>query len=748
MHRVSSWIAAVAALFLCLAGCGGGDSPSTLDSSSTGSGGGTTTTPPPPVPASLTVLTSAASVPADGSGVADITVLAKDANNNAMKGVTVTLAASAGELVASSNVTDASGLVTATLSGGGVAAGTTITVTASAGGATAKTQVGVVATQQNLSLLTSLSQIPSDGSKTATITALVKDSSNNVVPGATVNFQASSGALTVTQAVTDTTGVALATLSSGADPTNRTITVTAALGSATSTVTVAVAGTTLGLTCPANLVLNSVGNCSVALANSAGQGIPNATVTVASKNNNTLSAASLTTDGNGHAAFTVTGVAGGNDTITATGMGMSQTATVAISLQSFNITAPTDGTIVGLGAPGQQVTVTWLSNGQPVVGQPVSFAATRGTIVPSTSVNTDANGHASATISSTSAGPVIVQATATSVSAQLNLNFVAATPSQISVQPAPAAVALQGQSTITALVRDANNNLVQGATIDFQVVTDPTNGGLSTASATTDAQGRATTIYTAGNSSSGANGVSISATVAGSSVAGTTTLTVGGQAVFLSLGTGNTVDTSQGPAVYQITYSVFAVDSHGAGLPNVPITVSVLPVAYGKGAMGCVGSNWAPSYSTSTLDQFAYNGQAMCVNEDSDYTGNISSLDSGTPSTCTDLATNPNTQIANHAKDYNCNGQLDPANVAVVAPSSGVTDSTGRLDVKVTWPRDHSFWVEVTLVAATQVSGTQSSTSSTFVLPGAASDYSNCPTTAPPGPFSPYGLAATCKDPR
>jgi hypothetical protein len=598
---------------------------------------------------------------------------------------------------------------------------------------TGSATVAVVANQQSLSLQTDQPQIPSDSSKPANLSAVLLDANNNALVGTTVHFAATSGVLAVTQAVTDANGIAKATLTAGTDPTNRTITVTANAGSATaSPLTVSVAGTTLTLTGPTNLVLNNTGNCSVALTNAAGQGIANSAVTLTSAKGNTLSASTLTTDGNGRATFTVKGINGGTDTITASVLGLTQKISVAVSTQSFNITSPVDGTKVNIGSP-QVVTVTWLNAGVPVVGQPVTFAATRGTLTPSTPVATDANGHASVSISSTGAGPSIVQATATAVSTQLNLDFVALLPSQISVQAGPASVAVQGQSTISALVRDAANNLVEGATVDFQVVTDPTNGGLSVASATTDAQGRAQTVYTAGNSTSGANGVSVSATVNATSITDNATLTVGGQAVFLSMGTGNTIDIGQGPAVYQVTYTVLAVDSQGAALVNVPVTLSVLPVAYGKGVMGptpCAAPGWAPQYSTLVTDpDHALENPKLCKNEDADYTGNINSMGS----------------VGGHpVKDYNLSGILDPGNVATVSPSSGTTDVHGRLDVTVTYPRDHAYWVEVALVASTTVQGTQSSTSSTFLLQGAVSDYA-CGT-GPPGPVSPYGVGSTCAD--
>ena len=583
-------------------------------------------------------------------------------------------------------------------------------------------------TVAKLTLLTDLAQVPSDGSKTATITAQALDANNNVMTGVVVVFQASTGALLPTQPTTDASGLALATLGAGSDPSNRTITVTASAGATTATVPVTVNGTTLALSGPPNLVLNNTGNFSVVATNSAGQGIAGVAVTLTSSLGNTVTPTATNTDASGRLNFTVTASKGGTDTLTATALGQQQTTTVDISTQSFNITTPASGTQVALGT-SQTVTVTWLNNGAPVAGQPVAFAATRGTLTPATSVMTDASGHASVSISSTGAGPSVINASGSGVSAQLSLEFVADNPSQISLQAGPASISVQGQSSVSALVRDAANNLVEGATVTFQIAADPTNGGLSTATAVTNAQGTAQTVYTAGNSSSGANGVSINASVSakggGTTYTANTKLTVGGQTVFLSMGTGNTIDTGQGPAVYQVTYSIFAVDSRGAPLQNAPITLKVLPEAYGKGVLGCAigATSWSPVYSTLTTDPHSYKSTQMCTNEDIDYTGNIDSLGLG-------------------VKDYNASGKLEPGNIAVVSPSSGNTDANGRLDVTITYPRDHSYWVWVTLEASTLVQGTESSTRSSFVLQGALADYACA--IGPPGPVSPYGFAAQC----
>ena len=81
----------------------------------------------------------------------------------------------------------------ASLSAANAAAGTAITITATGGGVTKTMTVNVANTQQTVSVVTSSPQIASDGTKPATITALVRGANNQLLPGVTVTFQASSG---------------------------------------------------------------------------------------------------------------------------------------------------------------------------------------------------------------------------------------------------------------------------------------------------------------------------------------------------------------------------------------------------------------------------------------------------------------------------------------------------------------------------------------------------------------------------
>ncbi|MGH8219190.1 MAG: beta strand repeat-containing protein [Steroidobacteraceae bacterium] len=771
MHKIAS-IFAVSALALALAACGGSNDNSFVGSGSSSSSSSSTASSA----ASVTVASSSATIPADGSASATVSALVRDSNNVALQGVTVAFAATAGSLAITNATTDATGTATATLTASGAAAGSSITVTASAGTASGKASIGVVASQQTLTLLTSSPQIPSDGSKPATIQAVVRDANNTLLSGVVIKFSASSGAVAAVQTTagstagvpagtTDTNGEAWAQLSTPGDPSNRTITVTATIGSSTTsaTVTVAVIGTKLTVSGPTSLILGNSGTYSVSLTDSGGNGISGQAVALTSANGNTLSAASVTTDTTGHATFQLTASKSGDDTVSASALGLTASQAVAVSSQSFEFTAPTANSNVPI-STSQQVTLVWSNAGTAVVGQTVSFSTTRGTFsggASTTTATTDSTGTAKVTLSATTAGPAVISATATGVSTQLPIEFIATTPATIDLQASPTTVPTQGSSTVTAIVRDAQNNLVEGQTVDFQL-TDKTGGTISVATATTDVYGQAQTVYNATTVASGANGVQITATVAG--LTATTYITVGGQAVFLSLGTGNTI--SQLPAgcgssgtlctQFSMPFSVLAIDSGGNPVPGATVTFTVHAVPP-PASIQTIPPNPAPPYTTviNALQTNSDQTQAGYAKGCWIWGGSSWVQTGGNGTTC--LATTPQTVLTYCLNedvngtgiltyDANGNGKLDPGDVATVNPGKITTDSTGSGQVTVVYPQDHALWVQVVLTASASVNGTQSSTSSTFWLPMLASDLTS-QTVDPPGITSPYGIANSCASP-
>jgi len=571
-------------------------------------------------------------------------------------------------------------------------------------------------TVTKLSLLETAPQLPSDGSKTVTLTALAENASNTVISGAPVTFSASSGALTVNQASTGTNGTATATLSTGGDPTNRSITIKAVSGTITSTVTVGVVGTNLSISGPSDLVLGNSGTYTVTLVDSSGNGIAGETVKISSSNGNTLSASTVTTDSTGKATFQMKAANSGADTITVSALGLQSTEGVAVSGNSFTFSAPAANQNVNIGQTAT-VTVNWTNSGTPEANQTVNFSATRGTLSASSAV-TNSSGSVSVTITSTTAGPSLISASAAGVSAQIPINFVATTPSTMDLQASPATIATQGQSTITATVLDPNGNLVQGQTVNFTIQQDPTGGTLTAASATTNSQGQASTNYVASTTTSSLNGVVIDATVQGTTVTGSTSLTVGGQTVFLSLGTGNTI-TALNTTQYELPYSVQAVDAAGNPVSGVQVTFTVDPLGYIKGdrIWDSSATTWITVSNTSASDTYVYalDGIDGCIAE-------------------------------NPSDPYNGYSQVWPGQVVSTDVTSATTGSDGTASVNLIYPKDHAYYVAVELTATAKVQGSQSSTSVSFWLPGLATDF-NTQSTAPPGPYSPYGTANTCVSP-
>lgn len=556
----------------------------------------------------------------------------------------------------------------------------------------------------SLQLLTSNPQLPSDGSATVTITALARDASNIFVEGVPVSFATDSGGLNVVQSTTDSNGQATATLSVAGDPTNRTISVSGTAGTLSSSVAVSVVGTTLTVTGPGSLVAGATATYTIVLSDAGGNGIANTTVNVSSSAGSTITPTPpLTTDSSGQAQFDLT--ASTDDTITVSALGLVTTKSVAVSSDSFSFTSPAAGTEVNLG-DSQALVVNLQSGGSPVVGETISFSTTRGTLTAPTG-NTDASGNATVSVSSANAGAAVISATTSGgVSTSLTIEFVATTPATVTVQANPFTIAPNDQSAITAIVRDASNNLVKNQTVNFSL-DDITGGQLSVASAITDSQGRAQTFYTASNTTSAKDGVKVTATVAGTAITNTASLTVARREVFITLGTGNEIE-EPNQAQYRIQFAVQVTDSQGNGVSGVAVVMSLLSEAYSKG-------NW----QLPLTGDWVQNITAVCADEDVNRNG---ILDAG--------------------EDFNSSGEIEAGNVASVVPGSVTTDASGFALVDVIYPQEFARWVQVVLQAQTSVQGTESSATSRFVLPIAASDVER--DTNPPGNPSPFGQIGDC----
>jgi hypothetical protein len=447
-----------------------------------------------------------------------------------------------------------------------------------------------------------------------------------------------------------------------------------------------------------------------------------------------------------------------------------------VNSANFIFASPPANALVNISTP-QVITVHWDSAGVNQVGQQVQFSATRGTLSSPFS-NTDVNGNASVSLTSTGTGQSTITASAlggTPAAAPLNLVFVTNSASKVSVQAAQASVPINtfvsgvaqttNRTAITAIVRDVSNNLVQGATVNFQIVTDPSGGSLSSPSAVTNISGSTSVDYIAGTTSSGTNTVQISATVVSvngvpvvGTVIATVNLTVSGQSLFIRMQTDNLI--LSGTGIYTKSYYALVTDAGGNPVPNTTVVFSVAPVnfitgvatatvaapnddviggsisqcepagapcpgAYLKGQwVQCTAANVPYLFSCTgpgwiKLEGASFNGTIVnyfnCLNEDTNFNG---ILDAG--------------------EDYNGNGKLDPGNVAGVN-TSAVTDlTTGIAVANVTYPKGFATWASVNLTATITVAGTEFIQSIPFLLPILLADI-NVATPAPPGQISPFG---------
>jgi len=748
--RIFKWVLASVA-FAALGSCGGGGSCGNFSTCSTSGGGGNTGGL-----ATITLVSSVSQIPqaSSGSAVATITATALNADNVAISGVNITFSASAGAVAVTSGTTDAQGIATATLSAGTAAAGTTIDVKASAGAVSSpKVPVDVVSDQDSLTLTTSSPSMPSDGSATVTVTALVLDINNNLVVGAPVTFTPTSGGLTpANPIVTGSNGTAVVTLSTSGDPSNRVIGVSAIANAGTNqattvkTVDITVTGTQLSISGPQNATLGTTNTYTVTLVDGsqASNPLPNEPVTITSLEQNLLNGEAVYapvqvfTGPNGTATFTAAATnlsATDTDTLSASALattisGGAATAVtasqvVAISTENFSFTTPASGSQQVL-ATSVPVTVDWTIGANPVAnGTEVTFTTTRGSFTGGVQsiMQPTAGGTATVDISSTTAGPATITASATvpgsnpaqTVTANLPLTFVATTPTQMALQASPTSItttAPNDVSTITAVLRDANNNLVANTTVDFQL-TDSTGGTISAGSAVTNSQGLASITYTASSTPSAKDGVEITASVPGvPALSGANSqnveLTVGGTALFLTLGTGEQLKENASQTQFIEPYSVIAVDSNGDPVVGATITLSVQSVTYASGLVAFMQGTWVVA-GTSWVQTPTYD----CPNQDV--------LDNGVYQNPPDLA-----------------ATMYPGSIAAVSQGSLVTDSTGSGVFNVIYPEDHAAWVQVQLTATATVSGTQGSASATFWLP-MLSTYVTTATTQIPGQVSPYG---------
>lgn len=460
-----------------------------------------------------TPVISGDNAPADGISHIDVAYTVTDANGNPLAGQTVTVTASDGAQPGSITlVTDGNGVVTVSVTS--IAAGG-VTVTASTNGQTQPANITFVADVTTATIIAGNLKIVSDnatadGVVTNSVKVIVTDAKGNLVPGATVNFIATNGAIIAPTGITGTEGSVIQTLTS-LKAGNSTVTatvnghsqaVTLAFTADAITATLTVAdGLKAGVNnAPANgTATNSV---IAKVTDSKGNPVPGGTVNFTADNGATIQATGITgTDG------TVTQV------LTSKTAGTTQvTGGINGTTRSVTMTFVADDTTAGLdpaanpgsslvtvldnqaanGVATNMVTATVTDhNGNPVKGVTVMFSVTTGAVVTAVQGMTDSSGVATAAVTSLTAGAYTVTASVGGTTVTTRVTFVAddatadfaGTP-VVNGNNAPANGA--DITNVDFTLKDASGNPVPGVSV---VITTTNGAQPDTVTVTTDSNG-------------------------------------------------------------------------------------------------------------------------------------------------------------------------------------------------------------------------------------------------------------------
>lgn len=595
-----------------------------------------------------------------------------------------------------------------------------------------------------------------NGSTTVTITALT--SGNAAVANAAVTLSVNTGVLSDSSVTTNATGQATFTFSAGTtNKANRTATITATSGTATTQLPVQVIGTTLTAT-PSAITLTSPTASTIvtfAAKDSGNNPIAGETITLVESGTGdvTLSATTGVTDINGNLAITVTGVTAGVRVITATGAGTSIAATItvpAVATATFGISQtvlnanpavlnPTtvamqigDALVITVTAPAPTTSVIFATT----VGVLNNAAATP---VSGTNIVVPVSGGvATATLATAAAGTATIQvidanSANPSVSDTLTVSMTAVTPSTITLQATPTVIpkssgGTSGVSTLIATVKDATGQPVGGVPVAFSIQ-NPTGGGeqLSTVIAFTASTatpslglGQAITSFTSGSLSSGADGVKIRAAVPGTTVTTTAptdaAIVIGGKAGSVFFGQATEITQTANNTAYSYAMSVIVADSNGNPAPlGTVVNLSVWPIAWST------GKNCVVDLNTATTGTF--------FNEDVNENLVMDASEDGRR-----VYTSGGTATGTGFLD----GQLTPPNSAGgTLPATVITDASGVATFNLTYTKPSAIWIVDRIRASTLVSGSEAVGELVFRLRPSEADASADGTTCklPPSPF-------------
>lgn len=562
--------------------------------------------------------------------------------------------------------------------------------------------------------------VPSDNSKTSTITATVLNASNAAVKDIVVIFKATGGQIvgcTSTDnsgcsATTDANGTAQVTFSSGTiDRSNRVATITGMASGYSSDVPVSITGSKIELGPLDNTTLtvgSSPSTLQVTALDAGLNPVRNADITLSSSDDGkvTLSPNGGKTDISGILQVEVTGASPGTVTITAEGLGYKTTQNYVVTspAQAFSISSPTDDPLsLKTGVPYEIVVkAPGLSS--------VTFVTTIGTLQgddppvgPSQLIVRNVlNNEARATFTSSLAGLATVQvydtdnpSTTDMVGIAVSLPVSAAEkidPQSSSSAVKPSYGGTKNTVSLVATVRSAGNpgQIVPEVPVAFSIV-NPTGGGetIFPVVVYSDGSGVARTTFTSGSLSSGqsSSSVTVKAQIVGMAFSDTANIVINSTAGSVVIGHATVISSDEHSKYYTLPMAVQVADSNGNPVAGTTVSLSAWPINYSTGV-------WYPDTHWDPIKYFPYVSGSF-TNEDINE----------------DVYLEP-------GEDVNRDGSLTPPNSAAgTLPMTVVTDENGVANFNLVYLKQYAIWITDRVRATTMVQGSETTSSLIFRLP-------------------------------
>lgn len=329
--------------------------------------------------------------------------------------------------------------------------------------------------------------------------------------------------------------------------------------------------------------------------------------------------------------------------------------------------------------------------------------------------------------------------------------------SSVSLSPQPSSIApnqsgvTTNRARLTARFLTSANVGVQNMRVRFEILQPALGSGeaLSTGDAEvySNVAGVAESEYIAGTRSSPTNGVLLRACYKASDFTSasdcpnfvSSTLTVAGTPLGISIGDDNKLEKGLGEIAYLKKFLIQVNDASGAAVKDAIVSVSVDITHFGKGNYAGtypVGSI-APTISDPSIGLVQTGPTTVNLVQSPTIVPGTVTLASGTTTFanvwCVNEDINRNGALDN-GEERNGDGILTPrkAEVIVAYSSGNTTNANGQMLVQVTYSQNVGSWLAYTLRATTRVAGSEGDASKSYITDVLKEDVSNGSFLTPP----------------